>query len=221
MHLQSELATNPTQRQRPRSLVASRTEFGQRPIVLALLATIFVVDQTSKWWAFRHLSTFINHGGDILVGSTVSAWFSDPRQGMLLDLLNCVLLSIAISVLWRRRRSLVVLISACMMIGGWGSNLLDRLFMHYFTAPGAGRGAVDFIPFGVHYYNVADAFIVIGTPLFVLAGNIRYLLKRAAKRPSTGTPLPRTGRARRLAPTPVSRFGGGVSLVAVATDDRQ
>ncbi|MCW2541147.1 MAG: signal peptidase [Frankiales bacterium] len=223
MHSQSEIGTIPKQWQRPRSLVELTSKLGQRSIVLALLATIVVLDQAVKWWAFRHLPTFINHGGDVLVGSTVSTWFSDPLQGMLLDLLNCGLLSIAISVLWRRRRSLLVLISGCMMIGGWGSNLLDRLFMHYLTAPGAGRGAVDFILIGPHYYNLADLFIIVGTPLFVLAVGTRYLRKWVAKRPAASVPLPSTGRGRRPAPTPVSRFGGVVSLAALvgATDDRR
>jgi lipoprotein signal peptidase len=69
-----------------------------------------------------------------------------------------------------------------MMIGGWSSNLLDRLGMHYMTAPGSGRGAVDFIPLGLHHYNVADFFIVLGTPLFILAVSARYLERRAGDR---------------------------------------
>jgi len=36
-------------------------------------------------------------------------------------------------------------VPGALVIGGWSSNLLDRLGMHYWTAPGSVRGAVDFI----------------------------------------------------------------------------
>ena len=55
------------------------------------------------------------------------------------------------------------------MTGGWGSNLLDRLGIHYWTAPNSVCGAVDFIDIGGYYYNVADFFIISCTPLFLLA----------------------------------------------------
>jgi lipoprotein signal peptidase len=55
------------------------------------------------------------------------------------------------------------------MLGGWGSNLLDRLGMHYWTAPGSVRGVVDFIRITGASYNVADLFIIGATPLFLLA----------------------------------------------------
>jgi hypothetical protein len=55
------------------------------------------------------------------------------------------------------------------VVGGWGSNLLDRLGVHYLTAPNSVRGVVDFIHLDGAYYNVADFFIIFGTPLLVLA----------------------------------------------------
>jgi lipoprotein signal peptidase len=55
-----------------------------------------------------------------------------------------------------------------LMIGGWSSNLLDRLGMHQWTAPRSARGAVDFIPLGSVFFNVADLFIVVGTSLCLL-----------------------------------------------------
>jgi lipoprotein signal peptidase len=192
MQLRKEIRPNLRLSQRLRSMVEPTGKLGQRSIVLGMLAAIIVLDQTVKWWAWRHVPTFINRGGDVLVGSTVSDWYADPLQGLLLDLLDFGLLSIAISVLWQRRHSMVVLISGCMMIGGWSSNLLDRLFMHSFTAPGSDRGAVDFIPISPHYYNVADFFIIVGTPLFVLAVGATYLGKRSGKRPATSGPLTST-----------------------------
>jgi lipoprotein signal peptidase len=225
MHLRSEIRPNLRLWQRPRSVVELRSRLGQRSIVLALLAAIIVLDQTAKWWAWRHVPTFINYGGDVLVGRTVSAWYADPIQGLLLDLLDFGLLSIAICVLWCRRHSVAVLISGCMMIGGWSSNLLDRLFMHSFTAPGSGRGAVDFIHISPHYYNVADFFITVGTPLFVRAVGARYLGRRAGKWPATSGALTPTVYGRRLASTRASAFGGVVSPMAVVgfggTDDRE
>jgi hypothetical protein len=67
------------------------------------------------------------------------------------------------------------------MTGGWASNLLDRLGIHYWTAPGSVRGVVDFIHLGPHYYNVAD-FIIGCTPLFVLAAGHQGV--RAVWRPA-------------------------------------
>jgi hypothetical protein len=55
------------------------------------------------------------------------------------------------------------------MMGGWGSNLLDRLGMHHLTAPGSVRGVIDFITIGDECYNVADFVIGAATVLFLLA----------------------------------------------------
>ena len=67
------------------------------------------------------------------------------------------------------------------MVGGWASDLLDRLGTHYWTAPGSIRGAVDFISAASRCWNLADFFIVGATPLFLLA--TAQLAKRAANRP--------------------------------------
>lgn len=185
MQVLSEVRPTPRLWQRPGSALELRRKIRQRSVVTALFAAIIVLDQATKWWGWRHTSTaHINHGGDFLVGSTVGGWYADPVGGSLLDFLDVALLSIAISILWRRRHSLAVLISGCMMIGGWSSNLLDRLGLHYVTAPGSGRGAVDFIHIGQQYANVADLFIILGTPLLVVAVGARYL----APQPATDRP---------------------------------
>jgi Signal peptidase (SPase) II len=57
-------------------------------------------------------------------------------------------------------------------VAGWASNLLDRLGMHYVTAPGSTRGAVDFLPFAGHYWNLADAAIVTGTAGLLVAMSV-------------------------------------------------
>jgi lipoprotein signal peptidase len=135
-----------------------------------LIAAVVALDQAFKWWAWRYVPwTKINVGGDALVGSKVGGWYAGPVTGALLDLLDFGLLSIAVSVLARRRVPAFVSVPCALMIGGWGSNLLDRLGIHYWTAPGSVRGVVDFMHLGTHYYNVADFFIIGCTPLFLLA----------------------------------------------------
>jgi lipoprotein signal peptidase len=142
----------------------------QLQVMLAVVAAVIVLDQSAKWWAWRHVAgTKINSGGDVLVGHAVSAWYAAPITGALLDLLDFGLLSTVLFILVRRRRPVPVLVFGALMLGGWGSNLLDRLGMHYLTAPGSVRGAVDFIRIAGPSYNFADLFIIGATPLFLLA----------------------------------------------------
>jgi lipoprotein signal peptidase len=190
---------------------------GLRLMVLAVLV-VAVLDQGMKWWAWRHASVaIINGGGDPLVGATISGWYSGRITGALLDLLDFGLLSAAACVLMRRRRPVNVLVPGALVIGGWSSNLLDRLGMHYWTAPGSMRGAVDFIHLGSHYYNVADFFIIGATPLFFLG--ISYLGVRATNRTVRIGPVASIGRDRlrirmRMA-TRISVFAGALALVGV------
>ena len=151
---------------------------GQRSTVLSLMAVVIVVDQVTKWWAWRHSAeALINHGGSVLVGTTIGHWLTEPVTGALLDILDFGLLGISLSILVRRRRSTTFLVSGALMIGGWGSNLLDRLGLHHWTAPGSTRGAVDFILLGQNYYNVADIFITSGTLMFILAVSAKYFAR--------------------------------------------
>ncbi|MDT4979914.1 MAG: signal peptidase, partial [Pseudonocardiales bacterium] len=51
------------------SRVERRGKLGPGSIRLTLLAAVVVVDQATKWWAWRHASgTIMNSGGDVLVG---------------------------------------------------------------------------------------------------------------------------------------------------------
>jgi lipoprotein signal peptidase len=180
-------------------------------LVLALIATVVVLDQAVKWWAWRHVPwARINSGGDILVGRTIGAWYANPVTGALLDLLDFGLLSIAVSVLIRCRVPVAVSVLGALMTGGWGSNLLDRLGIHYWTAPDSVRGVVDFVHIGGYYYNVADFFIIGCTPLFLLAAG--YQVVRAAMRPSAARSVlpPRRGRARMRIP---ALAGAGLIMV--------
>jgi lipoprotein signal peptidase len=148
----------------------ARTDDVLRKMAIALLVAVIAVDQVVKWWAWRHTATaHINFGGNAFVNATISRWYASPVSGALLDLLSFGLLTAAAAFLLHRRRPVVVLVAGTLMIGGWISNLVDRLGMHYWTAPGSVRGAVDFIHFGEIYYNVADVFIVFGTLLLVVS----------------------------------------------------
>ena len=187
----------------------------QRRLVIALIAAVVVLDQAFKWWAWRFVPwTKINSGGDALVGSKVGGWYAGPVTGALLDLLDFGLLSLAVSVLARRRVPAFVGVPCALMIGGWGSNLLDRLGIHYWTAPGSVRGVVDFMHLGTHYYNVADFFIIGCTPLFLLAAGCQGVL--AARRPAAARSVPPPVRswARLRARIRVSALAGtGLTLV--------
>jgi lipoprotein signal peptidase len=163
----SHYARTPTA---PSLEVGSVRRSGQRLIVLALLAIVVLLDQATKWWGWRHVSgALINAGGPI-----AGRWYAATFTGRLLDLAGIGFLSLAVLLLVRRRRSLAVLASGALMISGWGSNLVDRLGMHLWTAPGSMRGAVDFLPFGHLRFNLADVFIVGATVMFLLSvGQLR------------------------------------------------
>lgn len=151
---------------------------GRAPGLLAagLFAAVVLLDQTSKWWAWRSVFAVINPGGTWFLGRTVSGWYSGSLGGALLDLVSLEVLALAAFVLLRRPRTPLVLAAGILTIGGWASNLVDRLGMHAAAAPGSERGAVDFIPLGHYYYNVADVCITAGTLLLlgVLAARIRH-----------------------------------------------
>ena len=181
-----------------------RQRAGQAALVLGLLSVVVAVDQSAKWWAWRHVGwSRINAGGDVLVGHTVSGWFAAPATGTLLDLLNVGLLGVIAWGLARFRAAASVLVPGALMTAGWVSNLLDRLGIHEWTAPGSDRGVVDFIHLGPHYYNLADFFIIGCTPLFALA--VGYQGGRAVRRLVTAGRVP--GPALYRQPAPVAAPG--------------
>jgi lipoprotein signal peptidase len=128
---------------------------------IVLLLAIVVLDQSTKAWAWRHVpGSIINPGSTGNMGGPLNDLFSGPVTGALLDFLNSGLLCLAVLALVRTRCPAGFFVSGVGMIAGWGSNLVDRLGMHRVTAPGSVRGAIDFIPVGHLYYNVADLFII-------------------------------------------------------------
>jgi lipoprotein signal peptidase len=171
---------------------------------------VILADQAAKWWAWRHFpDAQINAGGDILTGPLVGTWYAGRVSGAVLDFLDVGLLSIAAAALARLRAPAAVLVPGAAAAGGWASNLLDRLGMHYWTAPGSVRGAVDFIHLGRYVYNIADFFIVGGTPLFLLAAG--YCAVRSARRGR----LPRPSFGRLRVPAWIPAVAGAGLVLAV------
>jgi lipoprotein signal peptidase len=159
-------------------------------VLFALVAAVIVVDQVTKWLAWRHGGAIVNPGGKLLVGRTVSGWYADPQAGPLLDVLSVCLVGVAWSVLVRRRRPAIVIASGALMLAGWVSNLLDRLGLHAWTAPGSRRGAVDWVHLGRVTYNFADFCIIGATMLFLLSV---ACVGWRAKAPAAGSPRPVPG----------------------------
>jgi lipoprotein signal peptidase len=184
-------------------------------VVLALLAVVVVLDQAAKWWAWRNVAgTTINSGGDLIAGPVIGAWYTGRVSGALLDLLDFGLLSIAVLVLARCRAVAALAIPGALMTGGWGSNLLDRLGIHFWTAPGSVRGVVDFIHIGTYYYNIADFFIIACTPVFLLVAVFECV--RAARRPVLAGTLQPTARKRSRVRVRVPALVGAGLILVVA-----
>jgi lipoprotein signal peptidase len=142
----------------------------QGAITLGLLVAVVVLDQATKWWGWRYApEAIVNTGSTWFIGDPVRGWVSGPVTGPLVDLLALGLLVVIGSSLVRRLRRPLLLVAGALMIAGWGSNLLDRLGVHAVTAPGSDRGAVDFIPLGPVFFNLADVVIVAATVLYLVA----------------------------------------------------
>jgi lipoprotein signal peptidase len=137
-------------------------------LIAAVIAGVVVVDQLVKWWTWRHVDgVLINSGGYILLGSDIRSWFATPIGGAVADVIGTIALIVAVLWLARRPRPTGVLLGGALIVGGWASNILDRLGLHNVTAPGSARGVVDFIPDGTPgRSNTADACIAVGAVLF-------------------------------------------------------
>lgn len=156
----------------------------QRWQLSAVVAVVIAIDQVVKWLAWRRFDgSLINDGGYILLGPVIRSWFAGRASGAVADVLGIVLVAHGIGWLLARRRPLPVLIAGGLFSAGWLSNLLDRLGMHNWTAPGSARGVVDFIPSGgSSRCNVADLSIVAGTLVLGYA----VARRRSTDRPRDG-----------------------------------
>ena len=150
--------------------------------LLVVFALVVVVDQTAKWFAWRHVGdAVINEGGYILLGRSVRAWFAAPTTGAVANGVGAVLVVAGIAWLLARGRHRATVIGGALTAAGWTANLLDRFGLHQWTAPGSRRGVIDFIPSGgPSRCNIADLAIVAGLVVLVLSFAIRHWRRSAA-----------------------------------------
>ncbi len=128
----------------------------------------------------------INSGGYILLGPNIRSWFAQPIAGAVADVVGAVAIVAAVGWLVRRERPTGVLLGGGLIIGGWTSNILDRLGLHNLTAPGSARGVVDFIPDGTPgRSNVADVCIVAGAVVLAFT-LVRHRLSGQPRDPTPG-----------------------------------
>lgn len=156
----------------------------QRWQLAGVISAVVVVDQVVKWWAWRHIDgVLINSGGYILLGPGIRSWFAGPIGGAIADVIGATLVMTAVLWLSHRRRPAGVLLGGGLISAGWLSNILDRLGLHNWTAPGSARGVVDFIPDGTPgRSNLADAGIALGV-LLLVASLVRSRLHGPSFRP--------------------------------------
>ena len=140
-----------------------------------LAATIFVVDQISKYWIITLLQlpqrgqielltilnfTWVENRG---VSLGMLAATSDGQRWMLVALTGAISLGVAIWI-WREKRGWDVF-ALGMVLGGALGNIVDRIRFGY-VADFIDLHFGDFQPFLV--FNVADASITIGVVILVL-----------------------------------------------------
>lgn len=140
-----------------------------------LAATIFVVDQISKYWIITLLQlpqrgqiellsilnfTWVENRGVSLGMLTAS---SDTQRWLLVALTGAISIGVAIWI-WREKRGGDVL-PLGMVLGGAIGNLTDRIRYGY-VADFIDLHFGDFQPFLV--FNVADASITVGVVILVL-----------------------------------------------------
>jgi lipoprotein signal peptidase len=148
---------------------ASRLHLRRAWLLVGVFTVVIVTDQASKWWAWRHVDgALINDGSYILLGPVIRSWFAAPVSGAVANVVGLVVVIVAVGWLTRRSRSRLVLIGGALVAAGMLSNILDRLGLRAWTAPGTARGVVDFIPSGgPSRSNVADVWIVVGVLVLV------------------------------------------------------
>lgn len=150
-----------------------------------------IVDQTSKWWAWRHVSRVtVDIGGgvfDEFVGGLANGVMEDPLVGAVADAVLAALLVWAGYRLVSRERSRSVLLAGSALLAASASNLLDRLGLHSLTAPGSARGVVNWIGLGggsVSPVNLADLLTTLAVLALGAAWGAREIRARVPARRS-------------------------------------
>lgn len=147
---------------------------GPLPRIVALSAAVVAVDQLTKWWAIealadppRTIDLFWTFRFNLLYNRGTAFSLTDDSGPIV------AVIAVAVVVLLlrsgRHQRSPWVLASYGLVIGGTVGNLVDRVFRE-----GEGflrGGVVDFVdPQWFPVFNIADAALVIGIGVLLLAG---------------------------------------------------
>lgn len=127
----------------------------------AIVAVTVVVDQVSKALAWRTDDDAVINAGASLVAPWMDAALASSLSGATMDMAGVLLLATAAILTVRRCRDRLLWWAAALNIAGWASNLLDRLGLHWLTAPGSRRGTVDWLD----GHNIADLVIWTGAAL--------------------------------------------------------
>ncbi|GAB3015058.1 hypothetical protein GCM10011376_06710 [Nocardioides flavus (ex Wang et al. 2016)] len=138
----------------------------------AVVGATVVIDQVSKAIAWRGSGSATLNPGSEVIAPWLDATSRSSLGGAPLDLAGVLVLTTAAVLTVRRCRDRLLWWAAALNIAGWTSNLLDRLGLHWLTAPGSRRGTVDWL----QGYNLADLTIWAGCAL-ALAWLAREVLR--------------------------------------------
>lgn len=179
-------------------------------LAASVTAVVIVTDQATKWWAWRHVSgALVNPGGFILLSQPVRSWFAGPVGSVVANVTGLVLIAGAAAWLVAAPTHRAVLVCGSAVAAGWLSNILDRLALHRWTAPGAGAGVVDFVPQpGPGRFNLADVWIVAGAVGCAAAALRRTGVAAAARTAGRAVLARRTSRAAGAWASRVGRASG-------------
>ena len=141
-------------------------------IAFITAAVVILADQLTKYLAVSALAP--DKSVDVIKGifrftyvenrGAAFGSFADNRWVFLI-LSTALILAIAGYVVWKRPKGLLECLSMGMLIGGGIGNMIDRIALGY---------VVDFLDFcafpnlWMWVFNVADAFVCIGTGLLVI-----------------------------------------------------
>jgi signal peptidase II len=142
----------------------------RRRLVLASAATVVLVDQLTKTWALHRTREPVHVIGSLQLALTFNPGAAFGLGGGITPVLvlGAVVLVVVMLGLGRaasRTANLPAVIAMGLLLGGACGNLTDRLIRHHHGA------VIDFIDLQWWpVFNVADACIVVGALLLVLAG---------------------------------------------------
>jgi signal peptidase II len=169
-------------------LTAPHRLLGRRLLIPVVAAAVIVADQMTKTWALHQIppSPGRHVVGPVWLNLTFNRGAAFGLGHGVTPVVEAVVVVLVAWLVFFGRRasraaSLPVAIGLGLLIGGAAGNLIDRLFRH-------NRGAVidfiDAVRVGSHdwwpVFNVADASIVVGVVIIVLAYSVGAGRRRAA-----------------------------------------